>query len=160
MTKMRPSARMTRDRRAVERRQHRLGDHLVDGADRRLAAAEIEHLVDGAQQRVDLVRAEQHGDAELARDVAHQLDDAALMRRIEADQRLVEQQQLGLADQRLGDEQALALAARQLGERALGEIGRADALERLGDGLAGRRRRRRASPSDGRRRRSAAARGR
>ena len=45
---------------------------------------------------------------------------------VEADQRLVEQQQLGPADQRLRQQQALPLAARHVAQRAGGEIARAD----------------------------------
>ena len=44
----------------------------------------------------------------------HEIDDARLMTRIEADQRFVEQQQLRIAEQALREQQALPLAARQL----------------------------------------------
>ncbi len=64
-------------------------------AQRRLAAAEVQHPVQRAQQRVQLVRAEQHGDAELALQPAHQPHHLALPVRVEADQRLVQQQQAG-----------------------------------------------------------------
>ena len=100
------------DGRAVERRQNFGIDHRLDAADRGFAAAEIEHLVDHVQQRVDLVRAEQHRNPEVRADPMHQFDDGALVAGVEADQRFVEQQQLGGAQQRLGDENALALAAR------------------------------------------------
>src|SRR5579871_6004724 len=43
------------DRRAVETREDRAGDDLVDGAERRPSAAEIEHAIDRAQERVELV---------------------------------------------------------------------------------------------------------
>ena len=66
--------------------------------------------------------AEQHGDVALAAEAAHQLDDRLLMAGVEADQRLVEQQQLRLADQRLRQQQPLALAARHVGERTRGEF--------------------------------------
>ena len=52
------------DRGAIQARQHRAGDHLVDGAERRMPIAEIQHAVERAQQRVQLMRAEQHGDPE------------------------------------------------------------------------------------------------
>ena len=47
------------DRRAVEPREHGRRDHLLDGAERRLAAAEIEHTVDRAEKLVQFVRAEE-----------------------------------------------------------------------------------------------------
>src|SRR5450755_2041924 len=42
----------------VEPRQHRRGDHFVDGAEYRLAVAEIEHAVERAEQLIEFVRAE------------------------------------------------------------------------------------------------------
>src|SRR5215469_9817530 len=51
--------------RAVETRQHRCGDHLIDRAERRMASAEIEHPIERSQQRIELVRTEQHRDSEL-----------------------------------------------------------------------------------------------
>src|SRR5579872_4773536 len=50
---------------AIEAGQHGPGDDFIDGAERRLAAAEIEYAVDGAEQRIEFVRAEQHGDPQL-----------------------------------------------------------------------------------------------
>ncbi len=52
-------------------------------------------------QLVEFVRAEQNRDAALAADPAHHVDRDLLVARVEADQRLVEQQQLRLPDQRL-----------------------------------------------------------
>ena len=86
---------------AVEPRQHRRGDDLVDGAKHGLAVAEIEHAVERADELVELVRAEQNRDAALAADAAHHVDRHLLVSRVEADQRLVEQQQLRLPNQRL-----------------------------------------------------------
>ena len=59
------------------------------------------------------MRGKQHGNAEFPLHAPHEFDDARLMMRIEADQRFVEQQQLGIAEQTLREQQALALAARQ-----------------------------------------------
>src|SRR5664279_1129519 len=42
----------------IEPREHRRSDHFLDGAEYRLAVAEIEHAVDRAEQLVELVRAE------------------------------------------------------------------------------------------------------
>src|SRR5664279_4513802 len=39
---------------AVKPREHRRGDHLLDGAEHRLAVAEIEHAVERAEQLVEL----------------------------------------------------------------------------------------------------------
>src|SRR5437763_1749371 len=62
--------------------------------------------------------AEQHRDPEFALKGLRQLHDLALIVRIEADQRLVEQQQPRPADQCLGQQQTLALATRDFGDRA------------------------------------------
>ena len=56
-----------------------------------------------------------------ALELAHQPHYRALMMGIEADERLVQQQQPRPAEQRLGQQQALALAAGGLHERALGQ---------------------------------------
>src|SRR6185437_1849015 len=71
-------------------RQYRRCDDFVDGAEHRLAVAEIEHAVERAEQLVELVRAEQDSDLALAADPAHHVDRDLLMARVEADQRLVE----------------------------------------------------------------------
>ena len=63
----------------VEARQHRAGDHLVDRAERGLAAAEIEHAVERAEQRIQLVGAEQDGDPEFRLQRFRQRDHAALV---------------------------------------------------------------------------------
>ena len=126
------------DLRPVEARQHRPGDDLVDRADHRRAAAEIEHAVDRVDQRIELVGAEHDRDLELVADAPRDLDDALLMRRIERDQRLVEQQQPRPAEQRLAQQHPLALAAREFADRAAGEVARADLIERPVD-LASRR---------------------
>ena len=58
---------------------------------------------------------------------------AALMVRIEADQRLVEKEQPRPTDQRLGQQQALPLAAGNLGERAPGQRPCIDQVQRAID---------------------------
>ena len=130
MTKIRPPARMTSILRAVEAGEDRRRHHLVDGAESGAAAAEIEHAVDGAEQLVQLMGAEQDGEAELLRQAADEVDDDVLLMLVEADQRLVEQEQARAADQRLGDQQPLALAARHGRERPLGQRRAVDRLER------------------------------
>ena len=126
------------DLRPIEARQHRTGHDLVDRADHRRPAAEIEHPIDGVDQRVELVGAEQDRDFEVIANAPGDFDDAPLMRRIERDQRLVEHQQARLADERLAEQHELALAARQFADRAAGEVARADLVERPVD-LAPRR---------------------
>ena len=118
---------------AVQARQRRAGNDLVHRAERRVPVAEVQHPVERAEQRIQLVRAEQHGDPQLPLQLAHQLHHALLMRRVETDERLVEEQQAWLAEQRLREQQSLALPARELGERAPGKRARADAIERRGD---------------------------
>src|SRR5262249_47671568 len=89
------------DRRAVEPRQHLAGDDFVDRTEARPAAGEIEHAVHRSQQRIDLVRGEEHRHALASLDAFHQLDDVLLEARVEAHQRLVQQQKLRPAEERL-----------------------------------------------------------
>src|SRR5579862_1520084 len=86
------------DLRAIEAREHGCGDHLIDGAERRVSPAEVEHPIERSEQRIELMRAEQHCDAELSLQRFNQGDDVALMRRIETHQGLIQQQQLRLPD--------------------------------------------------------------
>src|SRR5271157_2466341 len=118
------------DIRPVEARQHRPGDHLVDRADHCPSPAEIENAIDRVDQRIELVGAEHDRDLEVVADAASDLDDALLMRRIERDQRLVEQQQPRPAEQRLAQQHPLALAAAEFADRAAGEVARAHFVER------------------------------
>ena len=103
---------------AVELGEHVAGDDLVDGAQARPAAPEIEHPVHRAKQRIKLVRSEEHCHTIALLDVSNQLDDALLEVRVETDERLVEQEKLRPADERLREEQPLQLSAGELGERA------------------------------------------
>ena len=43
------------DRRSIQARQDWAGDDLIDGAERRMAVAQIEHAVERAKQRIELV---------------------------------------------------------------------------------------------------------
>ena len=88
----------------VQARQHLPGDHLIDRAARRLAAAEVQYPVQRAEQRIQLVGAEQHRDAEFGLQRSGQLDDGALVMRVEADQRLVEQEKFRLSNQCLSQQ--------------------------------------------------------
>ena len=62
---------------------------------------------------VEIGRAEQHGQALLVHQVADDLPQLAPRQRIDADRRLVEQQQLGRAHQRAGEAELLLHAAGQ-----------------------------------------------
>ena len=126
------------DLRAVEARQHRAGHDLLDRADHRAAAAQIEHPVDGVDERVELVGAEQDRDLEVVADAPGDLDHALLVGGIERDQRLVEQKKARAAEQRLAEQHPLPLAPRQFADRAAGEIPRPHLVERPVD-LAPRR---------------------
>ena len=76
---------------AVELRQHRGRNHLIDGAERGVTVAEIEHAIERADQLIELVGAEQDRDVTLAGEATNQIDDCLLIAIVEADQRLVEQ---------------------------------------------------------------------
>src|SRR6516164_8704781 len=68
---------------AIEARQHRPVDDVVDGADHRCARPQIKNPVDGVDQRVELVRAEHDRDLEVVANALRGFDDALLMRGIE-----------------------------------------------------------------------------
>src|SRR5690242_21009504 len=80
------------DLRAVQSREHRSRDHLIDRAERCLAASKVEHPIERAEQRIELVGAEQYRDSELLLQRLDQRNDVALMWGIETHQRLIEQQ--------------------------------------------------------------------
>src|SRR5579872_2467520 len=105
------------DLRAVETRQNRRRSDLGDGTERGLAVAEIEHAVEFADQLIEFVCAEQNRDAALTREAPYQLDHCLLVAIVEADQRLVEQEQARLAEQRLRQQQPLPLAAGHIRQR-------------------------------------------
>src|SRR6202162_3114706 len=90
------------DRRAIEARQHRPVNDVVDRPDHRLAPAEIEHAVDRVYQRIELVGAEQDRNLQIVADAPCGFNDALLVRRVERDQWLVEPQQTRAAPQRPG----------------------------------------------------------
>src|SRR5271170_8223712 len=126
------------DLRTVEPREHRAGDDLVDRAEHRRAAAQIQHAIDRIDERVELVSAEDDRDLQLVAQTPRNGDDAGLMRGIERDEGFVEQQQFRAAEQRLAEQQALAFPAREFADRAAREIAGADLIQRPVD-LAARR---------------------
>jgi hypothetical protein len=64
-------------------------------------------------------------------ELSQERDDVALVAHVEVGERLVEQQQLGLAHERLGDGDALLLATRQLRHAALGQLASTHGVEHV-----------------------------
>ncbi len=73
-------------------------DDLVGAADGDLAPRHEHHLVDVRHQGVDVVRDQQHRQAARVGDVGDQAGHGRLVANIEVRQRLVEEQDLGVAD--------------------------------------------------------------
>src|SRR5690242_9979754 len=117
------------DGRSIKTRQDWAGDDLVHPSKHRPSAAEVEDPVHDVEQRVQFMRREKHGDSQVLLHAPDQFDDAALVFRIEADQRLVEQQQLGLTQQRLAQKQPLTLAARHFRQWPFRKISRPDQVQ-------------------------------
>lgn len=82
------------------------------------------------------MRDEEDGEAELAVEVAQQLEDGAGGLGVEGAGGLVGEEHLGVAGQGAGDADALLLAAGELGGVGLGLVGEADEVEEF-QGLAG-----------------------
>src|SRR5262245_60017586 len=118
---------------AEKLRYYRGCDHFFDRAKHGMTVTEIEDAVEGSEQLIEFMRAEQHRDLPLAADPAHHIDRYFLAAGVEADQRLVEQQELWRPDQRLSEQQALPLAPGHFGERTVGKLARPDGLERFLD---------------------------
>ena len=91
--------------------------------------------------RAELVRHEQHRRAVLGREVHERVAEQPLRLGVDAGDRLVEHEQLGIADERLGDEHALLLAAGELAHAPAPQVGERDRLR-----ARGRPRRGRAAP--------------
>src|SRR2546430_7752020 len=119
------------DRDAVQRAERLSRDDLLRRPFDRRAAGEVDDAVEVADDRVHVVRDEHDCNALLGADSAYERRDADLIRKVEAVERLVEEQQLRAADERLRDEQALLLAARELADRTAGIGGRADERDHL-----------------------------
>ena len=114
-----------------------VGDQVGDRALRDdVAVVDDRGDVAGLLDLVEQVRGEQHGAAlgdQLADQVA-ELEDAG---RVEPVDRLVEDQQLGVAEQAAGDAEALAHAERVGADLVVGAAAEADALERGVDAPVG-----------------------
>src|SRR5258707_1158410 len=76
------------DLRSIQPRQRRPGDDLGHGTECGMSVAQIKNAIERVQQGVELVGAEQHADSQLTLDLSNQFDHAALMGRIQTDQRL------------------------------------------------------------------------
>ena len=109
---------------AEQRRERRCGQDLGRRPDGEAARGEVEHPVDEREHGVDLVGDEEHGGVVRAAARVEQLGDLALVVQVEAEQRLVAQEQRRLGEQRLGDPEALLLAS---AEHADGRSARLDA---------------------------------
>ena len=128
------------DRRCVQLAQHLGAQHLARRADAEPPAGEVEHPVDVLEDRVHVVGDEQHAEPALAAVPVDQVADDPLRAQVERDQRLVAQQQAGVARERLADAQPLLLAAGEPGYRHARVVRGADGVEQGVDALrAGRR---------------------
>ena len=123
------------NRQAVKPRQNRTRDHVIDCAEHRLSLAEIQHAVERPEQRIELMGAEQHGDAELLLHLSHKLHHTLLVPHVEAYQRLIEQEQARLSEQSLCEQEPLALPTRKLAQWPPGQIARTNRNERPINGV-------------------------
>src|SRR5215469_3619853 len=64
---------------AIEPREHRGRNHLIDRPQRRLAATEIEHPINSAEKRVQFVRGEQNCHPKLVLQSLRERDDLTLV---------------------------------------------------------------------------------
>ena len=100
------------------RRGSRRSPRGRSAARRTAPALQHDDAVEVVGDRAELVRDEQHGGAVLAHEVHERVAEQPLRLRVDARDRLVEHEQLGLAGERLRDQHALLLPARQLDDRA------------------------------------------
>ena len=126
-----------------------LVDHVADGAVVRVAVEQVDGAREHRQQRVQVVRDDEDRHVGRAMEVGEQRDDLVLVAHVEVGERLVEQQQVGLADERLRDRDPLLLPARELGQAPVCELARADAARAPRRPEPARRTSRRAGPSGG-----------
>ena len=119
---MRPPTRVTSNVRLVEPAEHRRAQNLFRRADAVGAGSQVEHAVRERQHGVDVVGDEENGGAVAAAALIDETAHFALVVQVQADQRLVAQQDRRLGDQRLSDPQALLLTAGELADRPVGEV--------------------------------------
>ena len=83
------------------------------------------------RQRAEIVRDRERGQIRLARErLADRVQQHQLAREVEARRRLVEDEQRRVGDERAGEQDPLALALGAGDERAIGDVGGTDELER------------------------------
>ena len=107
-------------------------DAEADAAGREVGRGSVEEhplfehddAVEVGGDRAELVRHEQHGGVVLADKVDEGVAEQPLRFGVDAGDRLVENQQLGVGHEGLGDERTLLLAAREFGHQPVGEIAR------------------------------------
>ncbi|MNV69296.1 hypothetical protein D3C71_1622010 [compost metagenome] len=106
-----------------------------------LAQVQHHHAVAQVLDHVQVVRDEEHRQAQALAQIGQQVDHLRLNRHVQRRQRLVGHDELGLHGQRARHADALALAARELVREAAGVLGaQAHGLQQLGDALVARRR--------------------
>ena len=128
----RRAARRGRRRRSSRARPGLAAAQLGDAALRRDAPlAQHDHGVAGALDVLEHVRREQHADAEVAREPAHELEHLVAALRVEAVRGLVEHDQLGRVHERLRELDALAHAGRERPDQAQALLLEADLEEHL-----------------------------
>src|SRR5215468_5297819 len=110
---------------AVEARENRGRDHVFDGPESGLTAAQIKNAIKRREKLIQLMRGEHHRNASLATEASDEVDLVLLMLVVEIDQWLVEQQQLRRSKQRLRQQKELPLAAGHLAHRPVSKIARA-----------------------------------
>lgn len=121
------------DGRAVERAQHLGVEDLVGRADAEPAAHEVQHPVDHVEHRVDVVGDEHDRRVGLPAVPVDQLADHALVPEVEAEERLVAEEEPRIRRQGLGHAQPLLLPAGESGDRGVGVRGGAHGVEQLVD---------------------------
>src|SRR5581483_9520946 len=96
------------------------------------AATDHDQVLGGVLHLAHQVRGDEHGTA-LGGQHLHQVPDPEDALRVEAVDRLVEHQHLGVAEQRRGDAEPLAHAEREAARALLGHLAQAHQLQRLAD---------------------------
>ena len=119
------------DRCAVQPGQRLTGDDLSGRSRDGGAACEVHDVVDVAEDRVDVMRDEQDGDPLGAADLLDERGDGALVRQVEAVERLVQEEELRSPNERLRDEESLLLAAGERAERTFRVALGSDERDRL-----------------------------
>lgn len=105
------------DGRAVQLRQHVAAQHVVWRADSELPAGEVKHTVDHSEDRVHVMGDENHCGVVFMAARVDKFGDPALMLQIEAEERLVTEQQYGITREGLTYAKPLLFASGKLPDR-------------------------------------------